>query len=286
MLLRAAESQPVSAISSAKGSRFGTPPMPHEHGAWLMLYQPMLLAFAVSRPAGWAQVGLLFLAVTGAYLARHPADLLLRGKGDGGSLIWMGVYGFVAFAAAAPLLLVWHATALLIVASLAGVLFGVHVVLLRWPSARRLDRSVFGELVGTSGLALSAPAAVAVANGTLNSTAWLLWAACALFFGSGVFHVKMLLAGAKHKGAMDTAARRRIGRANVLYHAVVAVVALVLLRVGGVLPALAYLPIIVRALSGAARLSRHLPPLKRVGLMESAYAMWFCVVLGAAMLSR
>jgi hypothetical protein len=263
--------------------------MPHEHGAWVMLYLPMVLAFAVARPGGWLSVVLLFVALTGAFLARHPADLLLRGKGDTGSPFWMVAYGLIATAAAVPLVVVWHAAPLLFVAAIAGVLFGAHAVLLEWPAKRRMDRSVFGEVLAVLGLTLSAPAAIAVSHGTLSGLAWTLWAACALYFGSGIFHVKTLLSGAKYKGELDAASRWNLGRSSVIYHVLLAILALgVATSVSGrpVYVIAAFAPVVVRALWGVAHLSRRLPPLKRVGMLETVYALWFAVWFGAAMLSQ
>lgn len=289
MALPATDYQPVKGLQRVIGSRIGAPPIPHEHGAWVMLYLPMVVAFVAARPEGWAPVGLLSLALAGAFLARHPADLLLRGKGGSGSVFWMLVYGMSAVAAALPLIVVWHAHALLCVAAVAGVLFGLHAVLLEWPAKRRIDRSVFGEVLAVLGLTLSAPAAIAVSRGTIDALAWILWAGCALFFGSGIFHVKTLLSGAKHKGEMDPAARWVLGRSSVTYHVLLAAIALAsatFVRNRPWCVVAAYTPVVVRALWGAARLSRRLPPLKRVGLMETAHALWFAVWFGAAMLSR
>lgn len=272
-----------------KRYRIGAPPMPHEHGAWVMLYVPMLLGFAVARPTGWAPVLLLLVAVTGAYLARHPADLLLRGKGDASSLVWMSIYGLAALAGGIPLIAEWHANALVFVVGVAGVLFGIHVLMLEWPSKHRLDRSVSGELLAAVGLTLTAPAAVAVARGTLTTDAYVIWAACAAFFGSAVFYVNTLLAGAKLKGAGDAAAKWRVVRASLAYHILLVVAVIVAApALGGKwwLAFVAYAPVALRALWGAARPARRLPSLKRVGMLETAYAVWFAVAFGAALLSR
>jgi hypothetical protein len=50
--------------------KLGAPPLPHEHGAWVMLYAPMILAVAALWPAPALPVFCLCLATTGAYLAR------------------------------------------------------------------------------------------------------------------------------------------------------------------------------------------------------------------------
>lgn len=267
--------------------RFPAPPLPHEHGAWVMLYVPMAVAFAVAHFIAPVPAFLLFLALTGAFLARHPADLLLRGRAQPGALLWTGVYLAVAALGGLPLLLVYQRGALLVVLCIAGALFGAHVALLTWPSRKRLDRSVAGEVLAVAGLTLSAPAAYVVATGQLDGMAWCLWAACALFFGGGVFHVKMLLGAAKHRGAMDLGARLSLGRFNLAYHAAMAGVAVALsgrAGAGAAMVCLAYAPAVARAVWGTLRLSRRLPPLKRVGVLETLYALWFAVLFASAVI--
>lgn len=273
--------------SAARPGRIGAPPIPHEHGAWVMLFLPMLAGFAVARPSGWAQVLLLSAAISGAYLARHPADLLLRGKGVRGSTFWMFAYGILAVGAAAPLVLSWHASALLVVAGIAGVLFGIHAILLGLQARRRWDRSIFGELLAVAGLTLGGPAAVVVSRGTFTPDAWTLWAGFSLFFAGGVLHVKTLLSGAKHKGQSDWAVRWRLGRASVLYHVLLPAASPVVAARFGIsatLVLVAVAPATLRALWSVARLDRRLPPLKRVGAFESVCAIWFACWFSAALM--
>jgi hypothetical protein len=64
-------------------------------------------------------------------------------------------------------------------------------------------------------------------------------------------------------------------------------IALSLLRggPGAILVTLAYLPALWRALRGWTTLSNKLPPLKRVGIAETCYALWFTSFLLAALLT-
>ena len=52
---------------------------------------------------------------------------------------------------------------------------------------------------------------------------------------------------------------------------------------GGRLLALAYLPAIIRAWTGWASLSSQLPSLRRVGILETIYTVWFAVAMAAAL---
>ncbi|HEX5324901.1 MAG TPA: YwiC-like family protein [Capsulimonadaceae bacterium] len=260
--------------------RVSRPPIPHEHGAWVILYAPLFIALAAVHPANFAPL-LLLVAVTGIFLSRNAIGLLLRRRGEAGTTFWLWVFLSLSFAGAGPLLLHFHAWALVQIGVIAAILFGLHALLLMIPARRRLDRSQWGELLAVGALTLTAPAAYIAIQGHLDGFAWCLWVACFLYFSSAIFYVKMLLAAAKVKGDFGWRDRWRVGRDTVIYHAVLAaIIILVTVVMGGpgaILSAIAYLPIIVRAFAGWARLSNKLPPLKRVGLAETFYSLWFAV---------
>src|SRR5581483_11988835 len=104
------------------GLRLGRPPIPHEHGAWVILYAPLFIALAATPPFALAPSLLLVLAVTGLFLARE--------------------------AAGRPLLRSYRRLALLHVGLLVVGLFALHALLLLWPARKRLDRSQWGEILG------------------------------------------------------------------------------------------------------------------------------------------
>ena len=261
------------------GLRLGRPPIPHEHGAWVILYAPLFIALAATPPFALAPSLLLVLAVTGLFLAREAAGRLLRRRGQAGTTFWLGVYLAAALAGTLPLLRSYRRLALLHVGLLVVGLFALHALLLLWPARKRLDRSQWGEILGVGALALTAPAAYVVARGALDSRAWTLWAACVLYFSSGIFYVKMLLAAVKVRRVIGWPERWRVGRDNLLYHLLlVGGVAVLAAQQGGrsgLLVALAYLPALCRAFRGWATLTNRLPPLKRVGLAETFYSLWF-----------
>lgn len=255
------------------------PLFPHEHGAWVMLYAPLLITLAAVHPVAPFPAVLLILAVTSAFLGQHTVRLLIRRRRQEGKIFWLGIYLALLAAGVVPLLFVYRRTALLVVGVLAAILFGLHTLLLCWPSRKRLDRSQWGEILAVGALALTAPAAYVVSRGTLDRMAWSIWAACILYFSSGVFYVNMLLSAAKIRDHVSPHARWRVGRDLVLYHVllIVIVASVIVTKAGGVawLVALAYAPVILRAFWGWATLSHTLPPLTRVGLQEVGYTLWF-----------
>jgi hypothetical protein len=261
--------------------------MPHEHGAWVILYAPLVVALAAVWPFAPWPAFLLLLAVTGAFLVRNVAGLLIRRRGERRLERWLALYLALLTAGALPLFLIYRRFALLPVGMLAALLFALHAWLSVWPARRRLDRSQWGEILAVGALALTAPAAYVAARGALDGTAWCLWAACTLYFSSSIFFVKMLLAAVKVRGAFSPRERWNVGRENLVYHLLLAgIVMLLAARIGGwsgLLAFLAYLPVIVRALVGWAALSNALPPLKRVGLAETFYSLWFSAFFLAAL---
>jgi hypothetical protein len=257
------------------------PPLPHEHGAWVILYAPVAITIGALGPGGWLPTLLLLAAITGIFLGRHALGLLLRRRGEPATWFWLGIYLALTAAGALPLFWVYHRWDLLVIGALAAGLFAVHTLLLLLPTRKRLDRSQWGEILSVGALALTAPAEYIVMNGHLDGMAWCLWATCTLFFSSSVFFVKMLLAAVKVKGLFGWRQRWRVGRDNVLYHLLMTVVIVGVTLVhggrGALLALCAFLPVLLRAGYGWICLSRVPPPLRRVGLGETVYALWFSI---------
>jgi hypothetical protein len=266
------------------------PPAPHEHGAWVMLYVPIAVVAAASHPCSPGRTFLLVIVATAAYLAQHAGGLALRHREPAGARAWLAVYLAALTCAGLPLLLSGAGLPLLGLAAAAGLLFGIRSSL---AARRRMDRSQWGELLGVGALALTGPACAWIQPGHQTSVAWLAWAGCTLFFGSGVFYVKMLLAVARWWKARGIPgdSRRPTGswacvRDSVLYHGLVLACAAGLAYSrgwAGVALAAGFAPVVVRAFVGAARLSPRLPSLKAVGILETTYALWFTVFFAAGL---
>jgi hypothetical protein len=266
------------------------PPIPHEHGAWVILYAPAIITLAITRLFLPLPSLLLIVAVTGIFLARHAAGLVIRRRAKGGTGFWLGVYLVAVAVSVSTLLLIYQRYALLQVGMAVLSLFVAHTMLSVWPSRRRLDRSVLGEILAVGALAMTAPAAYAVVHGVINNQAWHIWAACVLYFSSSVFYVKMLLSAGKVKGNLGWHQRWSLGRDNVIYHLLLLLIVLAAApQIGGwrgLLILVAYAPILLRAFIGWAKLSHRLPPLKRVGFAETFYSLWFAGFFIAAFYVR
>jgi hypothetical protein len=278
--------KPASALPKPK---LGAPPIPHEHGAWVILYAPFLIGLAAAWPPPALPAALLFLAATGAYLARHAAGLLMRknARRDNSLVLWLGIYSSLTAVGVLPLLFFYDRLALLPLAGVAVFVFGLHALILKLPMRNKLARAQWSEMVGMTALTLTAPGAYIAAGGALDGMAVCLWVACAMFFGSGVLHVRMLLFAAKEKAELTNADRWRLGRANLIYHALLIVAVFFSVSHLSFRPAmlvwLGFLPVLVRAVDGTISLSHETPSFKKCGLVETGYALWFTLCFISAL---
>lgn len=249
-----------------------------------MLYTPALIAVAVSYPAELSPVILVVLALTAGFFAQDAWGRQLRGRGARAASLWLLCYSITLAVTGAVLVLSYRRTDLLWLTVPAALLAGWQAWQRR-STRRHVDRSQLGELAAVAGLCLSAPAVFIAAEGELSRMALIIWGACFAFFSSSVFYVKMLVE-AGHATAAPQLVRWRLIMPTLAYHLVLlgALLALFRLLDGPVATPvlLAYTPILVRAFAHCARRSATIPRLRRVGLQEMAFTVWFAVFLSIA----
>ncbi len=263
----------------------GRAPIPREHGAWVILYAPLALAFVAARPSSTLPAILITTAVTGAFLARNALGPIMRRRNPPGAGFWLGLFSLIFLSGAVPLILAYKRIDLIPVGLIVCGAFGVHALLAALPSRTRLDRSQAGELLAVAALAMTGPAGYVAASGRLDSTAWWIWLACTLFFGSAVLRVKTMLIAAKERGLLSLHRKWKLGAASLISHVLIAAGALLALLYGlpGILTAVAFMPVVVRGVWGFVTLSGHLPPLRRVGVFETICAAWFITFMSMAL---
>jgi hypothetical protein len=257
--------------------------VPTEHGAWSWLLAPWLVGAVVglAAPTDAPLPGLaLLLTLVGglsAYMIRQPATAWLRirqGRGRQAdqplALAW--AVGFAALAALCLLGLL-----LLGRAALLGLAIPFLAILLAYllaaRSGRAAMRSLWMELAGAVGLALTAPAAYIAASGQLTSAALALWALLALQNAMGVLYVRQRLADSK---------QRATNRSLTLWGHVAAFAAVTASGALGWTPMLAAAPFagfLARAL-WAVRQPRPVANIRRFGFSEVAVEL-----LGGALIA-
>lgn len=261
------------------GMLLHAPPVPREHGAWVMLSAPLVLGLVAAGSAPLLPTTLLLVVSLSAFMAWEPAFRVLRGRARLGDRGWTAVLLMILAASAYGLLVSGPGSGLAPLA-LAVLAVGVVVGILRRVGRKRLDRTVLGEVLAVSGLTLTAPAAWVVSRGELSGTAWWLWAASTAFFASGVLHVKTLMRCALHKSDWTREVHRQLCGPSLLYHMLLGAAALWAATKqpqAGFWIAAAFLPAVVRGLHGGMRPARRMPRLVRIGALESLHAVWFLV---------
>ena len=235
--------------------------MPREHGAWGILLTPF--ATAVGIAGTWnLQVALLLVSVMCFYVAR--TSFLKQ------DTTWTLVLLTSGAVCLAPLLVVWRLWSLVALGAAAAPL-----------AYRKTGRRVASQLIAVAGLTLTAPAAWYAATGNLDRHAWLLWGLNFLYFAGGVFYVKMHVAAAIRPKLFETAAETiKWGTTILAFYGglVVSVVGLAMAHLIPWLATLAFVPVVVRAAIGVARLSSQLH-IKRLGWTEVAHSIVFAVLL-------
>lgn len=254
------------------------PPIPKEHGAWAMLYAPLLIALLFA--GRFEMPALLFvLVVSVAFLAHEPLATLARFHAAQTTRkekleqarTWLIVYAIIIAPACVLLLFSYRRWHLLTLGALLLVLLGLHTYL----TAKRVERQFTGEILGVLSLTLTAPAAYYVALGQFDKIAWWLWILNLLYFSSAVFYVKMRVSRSVKKPD-----------ANLLtwqcawYHALLLVGISLLVWRGwfSLLVLIAFAPVIGRAFS-AMWLEEKRLNLKRLGLAELGYTLAFMLFL-------
>jgi hypothetical protein len=252
-------------------------PVPREHGAWGMLYVPLVLALLCERHLSWPILWLT-LSATALFLARTPLQTWARfshwqrdpAQPRRSAVLLLAAAGITAL----PLFVWWNFYGLLLLAAVGAAILGLNI----WQSVRREERTVGGELLALGAMVLTAPAAHYVARGgEWHTLALILWTLCFAFFASGVLYVKLRIAAMHEKKPGEKA---RLLRACVAYHLGLLGVLLAATAQGWIHPLLAaaFAPLIFRALwpvlRGLGRVN-----LKRAGWLEVAWSILFLVLV-------
>lgn len=246
--------------------------LPREHGAWAMLYVPLVLGVAVAGRINWA-VWLLLLATTALFISRESLLIWWRVRTRGRAASEAGrlllIYLALAAAAGLPLVLVWRLFWLVPLG-----MVGVALLLINGKQATRLEeRSLGNELLAICGLTLTAPASYYAARGGWDATAWWLWLLSACYFASSVFYIKLRIYSLNPRKQQD---QRRARRRCALYHSFL-LLALVWLLVTGNLPLfalVAFAPVLARTFWRLVKPVRQVN-LTRAGILEIVYSLIF-----------
>ena len=258
------------------------PPIPSEHGAWMMLYAPLVIVMAGLGVQDIIPAAALVIAISAAFLGQHAAGLVFRGRSTPNIWGWLGGYTFLFLSSSSVLILKYGFFDLVWIGGLALV-FLSRQVLKVWRARKRVDHSIFGEVAAVGAMALTGPAAYMLATSTIDRIAVGVWAACLLYFAGSVFYVKMRVSASACKSEISRSHRWKLGRSLVLYEGFLVLVlsAGTALVEGVAVVMIGFLPSVARALWGFVRLDYKPVSITRIGVGEIFYSLWFgitCVI--------
>jgi hypothetical protein len=240
--------------------------LPREHGAWGMLFGP-LLAGMIAGGFRLADI-LLILSMLMVYLASNPLIQWLKQPARKADMKkW--AFGYSAAAALLGIPLVIIDPQLLWLALPAGVSLLINIRF----ALRKQERHLLNDLAAIAGLCLGAVAAFYVGQRTFAIQSWYMWGAFVLqFFGSALY-VKTLI---REKGNRDVKMAANQFQGLLLFISIV---------IGMVLPG--HFPVVYLSLAFAFSLVKvwvtpfdlNLRPLT-VGLIEIGNTIWFTLIVG------
>lgn len=217
--------------------------LPQDHGSWVFLFSPLLIGlFAGGR---WtAASALLITAALAAFLIRQPITVAVKaysGRRSRRDLLpawfWLAVYavfGLLSFAG-----LVSLGFGYLAALAIPGLpVFAWHLVLV---SRRQERRQMWVEVLGTGVLALAAPAAYWVGQGSADPLGWLLLVLAWLQSAASIVYAYLRLTQRSLPALPDPATRLRMGFPALAFSAV-NLLCVGMLAMAGWVPALLLLP--------------------------------------------
>lgn len=252
-----------------------------EHGAWAVLFVPMITGAAYADSFSWNIIWLA-LSALGVFMSYVPVHTLLResiGMHQGKEKLAAAEYwtaAYLGFGVLFILPLLYQQLWLLLVIGIFGAVsfFGNFLL------TRKIQKSIASDLAAVAGLTLSAPSAYYVTTGTLDTNAFVLWLLNLLFFGCSVFYVHLKIrASAMKKSRWHAWEKISVGKVNILYHCfVVSVIAvLVLYHLTPATIVIAFLPMVVHAIAGTIKLS-HRVKFKNLGFLLLGHSIVFGIV--------
>jgi hypothetical protein len=260
--------------------------VPREHGAWGLLFVPLLTGVAVGASSGQSIVPLLWFSIAAFALfwLRTPVESLLGTTPLSAhspaerKLSWAVSVALSAVAALCLAALLWNGrnADLLLFGAVAALAFMAQTVLVRLGRKLRMT----AQIVGAIGLTCTAPAAYYLATISLDRRAWWLWAANWLFAVNQIHFVQLCIHAAKAVAFEERCSRGwRFFVGQVLL--MMMLIAAVFLRFVPSLVALAFLPALARGFIWFFRSPQPLD-VRSLGWSEMGQGVLFGILLAGA----
>jgi len=162
--------------------------IPREHGAWAMLFVPMIMGLSVAK---WSfDIGLICVLMVLFFIAHHPINTYLKQSNNrkNQSLLHVGCLLYVTITLGGFYLLIqYFSKPFFLMGSIAMSTFLLHLYF----SYKKQELSTLNELIGIIGLTVSAPLLYLMSEQKLDFTTYYLWCINFVYFASTVFYIKL-----------------------------------------------------------------------------------------------
>ena len=157
-----------------------------EHGAYIVLFVAFVTGAAAAQQWTW-HTTLGLICAWSAFQAEHPLVLQIKQRRSWKPrfLLWGGIYAAISLGIGGYLYLQTSVVVWVVLGAIAA--FAVDAIAVFY----RKQRSAANELIAFAGVSLAAPLAYSVTTGSLATGVWGVWILNTLFFGSGIFSVKL-----------------------------------------------------------------------------------------------
>jgi len=252
-----------------------------EHGSWVFLLSPLLIGLFIGDTFSFASF-FLVIAVLAAFLIRQPVTIAVkaysgrRSRADlPGARFWILVYGLIGIVALGGLLIEGYAY--LLTLAIPGLpVFAWHL----WLVSRRQERRKPGiEIIGSGVLALSAPAALWVARGSMDPLGWWLFLLTWFQSAASIVYAYLRLQQREIKTMPPISERLRMGR-RAMGYTTFNLAAVIALSLASILPTWLFVPYAIQwmeTIYGTLRPAVGFKP-TRIGIRQLIVSTLFTVV--------
>lgn len=261
---------------------------PREHGAWGMLFIPLVTGVWIGVAAGGSlsEAAWFALAAAALFCLRTPVESLLgtslikvaNATERSAAMRFMAFYSLIAAAALMNLLWRGARSGLFLLGAAVVALLLIQILIRRAGRSARMASQVIGALALTA----TAPGAYYASTGHMDLRALGLWFANWVFAGNQIHFVQLRLRASKCQTWEEKFARGR----GFFVGQVVMMLALAAAWAFGIVPALvllAFVPVFIRGFVWFFSAPRPLA-LHHLGMTELAHAMAFGVLLVVGLL--
>lgn len=193
--------------------------IPQDHGSWVFILSPLLIGLFAGERFTPASINLIVAAMS-VFLLRQPVSIAVkaysgrRSKADlPAARFWVLVYGIIILLALAGLIA--DGFTYILYLAIPGIpVFIWHLYLV----SKRAERKQEGvEILATGALALAAPAAYWIGQGSYDMLGWALWLLTWLQSAASIVYAYLRLEQREQAEGLERSEQWRMGKRALQY---------------------------------------------------------------------